>query len=324
MKVKMIDLSLLVPQKSVINREEMNEREEIKFLKFVQSIKRLKIRDHLIHPILVYPKGKEYLVYAGQRRLKAFKYLYETEGLEDFKSIPCNITEAETSEKTLLQIMLHENRYRKNLSDAETIWTQVSMIPFYFGLENEDRNENFSKGMKIFKKYHTFYRSTSSKNQQTLIDEMIRETNNDLVLQIMDDFFEDMGITTRSFFRKTKIFEYDQEVQDLFWKRKISLKTAAALESAIKDNEACRIIIDEIKERSLSTKDSTSFIKQRIKDLNHKDEISSYVNSIKEITERLKETDLPKKALGKVEKLLQEIEKTIEDSRKKSKQRNTK
>ena len=117
-EIKMLDSVQSIPIDSIHeNKDQPRQRyDEKKIEALAKSIK----ERELIQPITVKPYGKDYMIIAGHRRYRAFKFLKE-------KNIPCIVQNKARNNDELTELALIENLQRDDL-DAYEITISIKKL----------------------------------------------------------------------------------------------------------------------------------------------------------------------------------------------------
>ena len=257
MIVSWIDLSKIIVQDEITNRDEEEVLDSSSFLKLVSSIRETK---GLIQPIVVQEiGGGKFKLYVGFRRYLAYKKLRELDG-ESYRNISAYIAPHNIAPSEMFLKTIHENSFREDLSLKQKIESRVSLIPFFLNCAKEhDQESNLKIGYSILKEYVSYTRS--EKHKTKYFEKIVSITGHSNPIREIGDFFDRIAERPKTFFYSAKIFlEYDEEIKQLFIDGLISKKHARLLE-AIKNKKEMYRLIEIIRKNNMTDGEILSLIK---------------------------------------------------------------
>ena len=255
---KSIDLKLIDIQKYIFNRAENDVMSSIDFTRLMMSIRTTK---SIIQPVVVRDTGDgRFVLFAGFRRYLAYKTLVQS-GYAEFQLVPALIHPKETTIQDMILKTAHENDFRKDLNNAELIKSKVSMLPLFLDCGKEkDPLHNFILGHKILKLYISFLRNITNVTKYINLLEEITGSNN--AISEIEDFFEKILITPKSFFLSSRVlFECSKNIRRLFEKGRITNRHALSIEK-LKSEQNKDEIINQLQKEKMTYKEIENFIRE--------------------------------------------------------------
>ncbi|MBD3822943.1 MAG: ParB N-terminal domain-containing protein [Epsilonproteobacteria bacterium] len=284
------------------------------FMELLTSIEKTK---GVFQPIVLCKKDdNKYELVAGYRRYLVYKRLVLiSEDKELFKSIPSVISDFCEDVITKSTITEHENLYRENPSAEENLKRRVSLVPFFLGCGVEGKKEqNFNMGIRLLKLFVSMDRSISEANKNKLEKEIIKLCGCENVIDSFMSFFEHIKHRPRVFFEKTKIFEYEPSILQLYMEGRLHEKTPHLLQKVFAlSKEDGKEIIAAIKEEELtkdySLKRTQEYLEKLSKDqATTEDELKSVAALVAKKYKKLskRNQDSVKSYLNKLKKIIGE------------------
>ena len=318
-----IPLSKVITSNTRLNRGGEDVTEDPSFFRLVKSIKTLKT---LINPVTVIKKDAQYEIVAGERRFAAYKFLKE-EDPTLFSRIPAIVLDGTMDEVQLNAITHHENEFRKNLDSVQEFEFKVSIIPEMFGLSSkDDPKKNFEIGMEILKRYIAAVGAKQRyKKQETvnrIMNELVEVTGHEDPLSIMGTFFYHLGESPEYFWKKRKIFEYDQEIVDLYAAKKITYYKVKDFADALKiDEQNTREIIRSFISGKVTKREAYRGIEKILQEKKKEEpvtekELSKIIGALKKLNKMIKSTErhISMKNAKEIEKHIEKINTLIKES----------
>ena len=239
-----IPLDKIELDESVENRGNIKDLEsEAGFLAIVRSIRSLKsvMQPITINEISAPDEGEEfgkYRIIAGTKRYLAYKSLFQDLMLSEYATIPCIIRKVSQAEANIMK--RHENQFRSNPSSENIFEFHVGAIPFLFNMGTiGDKQLNFKKGMEILTVYISLEVIQSKKKspeaslkKREELKEVTRTAN---PMSVLKSHFRNVGETPLYFWKKRKVFQYDEGVKELYIQKRISFNMAKVMNAAVED-----------------------------------------------------------------------------------------
>jgi len=265
----------------------------------------------------------KYAVVAGMRRYLAFKILYETTGEEIYKNIPAIVRDVSPQERA--QIMIHENKFRKNPTVEQSFESVVSIIPFIFGKGRLDDAElNFRSGYTILELYIRVinYRGERKIEDTESFKKLVLITGNTDPISEINRFLADMGEAPNYFWKKRKVLEFETSIRDLYSKKIIALPLAIKLDNLFKRKlNGVVELVDKIKDEVLTRIEILKNIERIEKDnadiveFVEEKEKKKIMANFKRINKAIKGNKIDKVSADAIAKHILEIKKIIKKSK---------